>query len=269
MWRCSTCHLVFRYPRLSKEKLDELYRQGTSVNWPDEPEGRIDWALAAEFISSYPNVQRVLDIGCFDGRFLDHLDSKYQKLGVEIHVEAARRAEALKIRIIARDYDELDLHRDIADAVVATDVLEHTEDPLKFLEGLSQTVNPGGLIIVATGNTNSASWRLMGSRYWYCHIAEHISFINPKWAARAARQLDLEVVDTRYYSHVAPPVRLRQRVYEMIANLLLRFFPGLFSVLRRSGAGGIDLQRYPDLSLTPPYWMSAQDHMLTVFRKNS
>jgi hypothetical protein len=107
----------------------------------------------------------------------------------------------------------------------------------------------------------------MGSRYWYCHIAEHLSFINPAWIERAAPLLGLEVVRLSFFSHAGGKPSFRQKAYETAANLILRFAPGLFAWLRRSGAGGVDLVRYPGLALVPPYWMSAKDHMLFVLRK--
>jgi hypothetical protein len=69
------------------------------------------------------------------------------------------------------------------------------------------------------------------------------------------------------FSHAEGQAIFKQKLYEASANLLLRISPMLFALMRRFGFGGIDHRRYPDLALTPPYWMSARDHMLVVFRK--
>lgn len=269
LWRCPACHLVFRYPRLAKQELDALYRLGHDESWPDPVESRADWVLAAKLIDDFPEVKRVLDVGCFDGKLLDYLDSRYEKLGVEIHPKAAERAGKRGIRIIAHDFAELASHPAVADAVLAVDVIEHTDDPLAFLAQLVRAASPGGLVIVATGNTDSPSWRFMGSRYWYCHIAEHISFINPAWAHRAAHRLGLEVVAIQPFSHVDGRGKLGRRLRELTVNLAYRASPRIFGWLRRLGAGGIDVARFPELLEVPPYWLTAQDHILIAFKKNA
>jgi SAM-dependent methyltransferase len=268
LWRCPACHLVFRYPRLAKQELDALYRLGHDEGWPDPVENRKDWVLAAKLIAAYPEVKRVLDVGCFDGKLLDYLDSSYEKLGVEIHQAAADRAAKRGIRIIAHDFAELASRPAVADAVLAVDVIEHTDDPLAFLALLVQAVSPDGLVIVATGNTDSTSWRFMGSRYWYCHIAEHISFINPAWAHWSAHRLGLEVVAIRSFSHVDSQGKWGRRLRELIVNLAYRASPWMFGGFRRLGAGGIDVKRFPELMEVPPYWLTAQDHLLIAFKKN-
>jgi len=266
LWRCTTCHLVFRYPRLPKQELDDLYSQGSVDNWNNSVETRADWILTAKIIASYAGVKRVLDVGCFDGKLLSYLDSSYEKLGVEIHEEAATRAEARNIRIIARDIDELGKHRSVADAVLAMDVIEHAHDPFNFLALLAQAARPGGLVIVATGNADSSSWRLMGSRYWYCNIAEHISFINKDWAYKAADALRLEVISVQTFSHGDHTLKLGMRFRQVLLNLFYRFSPWLFSKVRQIHSCP-DVECYPVLLERPPSWMAARDHILVVFRK--
>jgi len=268
LWRCMTCHLVFRDPRLPKHELDELYRLGHNEGWPDSAESRMDWLLAAKLVSSLPRVKRVLDVGCFDGRLLDYLGSGYEKLGVEIHKGAAAKACEKGIRIIAEDFTELGTHPEVADLVLAIDVIEHAYDPMLFLTELVSAAAPGGYVIIATGNTDSAAWRFMGSRYWYCHVAEHLSFINPAWARRAAEQLGLEVISLQSFSHEGDMGKWRVRLREMMVNIFYRVFPSLSARLRGMGAGGVDVVRFPELRELPPYWLTAKDHILVAFKKN-
>jgi SAM-dependent methyltransferase len=268
LWRCNACNLVFRYPRLAKKTLDDLYRQGHPDSWSEQAGDRPDWQIVKKILAEHPNIRRVLDVGCFDGKLLDYLGSSYEKLGVEIHQAAAERAGKRGIRIIAHDFAELASHPAVADAVLAVDVIEHTDNPLAFLAQLAQAASPGGLVIIATGNTDSPSWRLMGSRYWYCHIAEHISFINPAWVHWAAHRLGLKVVAIQSFSHVDSHGKWGRRLRELFVNLAYRASPWMFGWLRWFGAGGIDVKRFPELMQVPPYWLGAQDHLLIAFKKN-
>ena len=265
LWRCSACNLVFRYPRLAKKSLDELYREGHSDSWPEPAGNRADWRIVKKILDEHPNLTRVLDVGCFDGRLLDSLGSQYEKLGIEIHEEAARRAEMRSVKVIGRDFDKLPVVQGGVDAVLAMDVIEHTEDPMAFLAKLAEIVKPGGLILIGTGNYHALTWRLMGSAYWYCHIAEHISFINPRWVDYTARELGLDKVALHSFSHGGGHVR--QRAREAALNIFYRMAPTLFARFRQLGAGHIDVTRFPELNKVPPYWLTATDHLLILFRK--
>lgn len=269
LWKCTGCHLLFRYPRPSREELNRLYLSGNTDSWATPVEQRTDWHLIREWLKAQKEVRRVMDVGCFDGRLLEFLGGDYEWLGIEIHEEAAQRARIKGVDVLSNDFANLPALNVEVDVALAVDVIEHSPDPKLFLTSLASCVRPGGYIAVTSGNTEASTWRLMGSRYWYCHIAEHITFINPSWAERVAPQLGLEVETLRLFSHTEGQASLKQRAYETTANLLLRFVPKLFALLRRSGAGGIDLGRYPGLALAPPYWMSAKDHMLVVFKKRS
>ena len=130
---------------------------------------------------------RVLDVGCFDGGFFDHVGPGVDRYGVEIHdVAAANATDKRGVQIVAASYTELAGLGASFDAVVSFDVIEHVHEPREFLTALAAVVRPGGSVIVGTGNADAPTWRLMGSRYWYSWYPEHISFVSPRWFAQAA-----------------------------------------------------------------------------------
>lgn len=179
LWKCCDCNLVFRHPRMTKDQIDQLYCAGCEDGWQTPVASRTDWNLIREWLAVRKGLKRILDVGCFDGRLLEFLGRDYEWMGIEIHAEAARRARARGVNVVSNDFGNLptlDLNVDVA---MAVDVIEHSLDPRAFLASLAACVRPGGYIIVTTGNTEAPTWRLMGSRYWYCHIAEHMSFISP------------------------------------------------------------------------------------------
>ena len=269
LWKCCACNLVFRHPRMTKDQIDRLYCAGSEDGWQTPAASRTDWNLIREWLAVRKGLKRILDVGCFDGRLLEFLGRDYEWMGIEIHAEAARRARARGVNVVSNDFGNLSRLNADVDVAMAVDVIEHSLDPRAFLASLAACVRPGGYVIVTTGNTEAPTWRLMGSRYWYCHIAEHMSFISPTWARHVAPRLGLEIEHVQLFSHGDGAASFKQRIYEASANLVLRFAPSLFALLRRFGVGGIDIARYPGLAFAPPYWMSAKDHMLVVFRKRS
>lgn len=265
--RCSGCHILFRHPFPSQQDLDRLYRSGHPESWATPFEQRTDWKLVSRWLGTTKGIKRILDVGCFDGRLLEFIGQEYEWVGVEMHEEAARRARNRGVDVVCTDFAGLSELQINADAALAVDVIEHSPDPREFLASLVSNVRPGGYIVVTTGNSEALSWRLMGSRYWYCHIAEHLTFISPAWARQVAPRLGLTVEHLGFFSHADGARPLARVFYESSSNFLLRFAPRLFAALRRHGVGGIDLERFPGLAYAPPYWMTAKDHLMVCFQR--
>jgi len=266
---CKVCSFAFRYPRMQKCEMDELYKRGEDENWVQKKgDERKDWNIAAKWMTSIGKNKRILDVGCFSGEFLRGLGNGFELYGIEIHPQAVERAKQGGVEILGNDFSALNSMNDRFDVVTLFDVIEHVYNPLEFLTLLSRVVKKGGLIIISTGNTMTATWRLMGSRYWYCAIAEHISFINPVWCNYAANESGLEVIDFVRFSHM-PKSELTTffKIRESVLNSIYFFSPYLFHLLRKKGFGGKNVRQYPELLDYPPRWMTAKDHFIVKFVK--
>lgn len=236
LFRCRKCGVSFRYPRLDKEKLDALYIQGNSENWQAAPSARLDWQIAHQWIKQHlPVDSKILDVGCFDGGFLKTFETSYGRFGIEIHEGAVKKAQEHGIRIIGKDFADLKDVRATFDAVTSFDVIEHTQNPLEFLEQMVRLTKDGGIIIFSTGNSNALSWKLLGSRYWYCTIGEHLSFINPRWCEWAGKQHELELKQVIKFSHAQ--ATWKQRLVEILKNLLYAVSPKGFGYASPKGHG--------------------------------
>lgn len=267
LYRCKSCYLFFRYPRLTKDELDALYQQGESHLWQHEPGSRKDWSIATNMIKGYSSSGRVLDVGCFDGGFLALLGDSYQRFGIEIHSDAAHRAQQRGIQIIGSDFDVLKTIPSNFDVVVAMDVIEHVIDPQSFLKALVKATRSQGFIILSTGNSEAPSWRFMGSRYWYCTLAEHISFINPRWCRNTASTCGLVLETIERFSHFSGHNRLFQQLTDFSKNALYKLAPQVAASLRKKGDDINGVSKYDVLDYQPPGWQSAKDHFMVVFRK--
>jgi SAM-dependent methyltransferase len=264
LYACQACSLNFRWPRLSKQQADALYCQGEEANWDSPAERRPDWQLARQWIGQLEPGKSILDIACFDGRFLSILDRHHQRFGIEIHPGAAERARMRGVEIVASDFAELSSMPAKFDVITAFDLLEHIHDPAQFLGSVAAALEPGGLAIVGTGNTDAASWRFMGTYYWYCSNMEHVSFINPRWCEVMAQRLNLEVVQVARLSHCYPTITKICR--EFTINVLHRAAPGCSSSLRYRYRA-LFRPRKRNSRHMQPAWFSARDHLLVMFRK--
>jgi len=246
--------------------LDALYRTCSIAQWQYDPSGRFDWVLTHRHLESRLGSGSVLDIGCFDGAFHEYLGSTWKGYGIEINLDARARAVERGITLLGDNVTDLEHVTGEFDAVVAFDVLEHVVDPRALLGQMAARTRPGGTVAIASGNTDAPSWKLMGSRYWYCTIPEHMAFLSETWCRRAGIHFGLELVTMERYCHerVRAP---RHVVHELASNLLYRFFPGVFAFLRSAGVGDKDASAHEALKHYPPTWTTARDHVVAVYKK--
>ncbi|TYO96059.1 methyltransferase family protein [Geothermobacter ehrlichii] len=262
--RCSRCHLGFRWPRLSKDRMDQLYSQGGSEVWSVGGDRRRDWREARHCLKRVlPVGARVLDVGCFDGGFLEPFVGDYRCYGIEIHPRARRRAEEKGVEIVGEEFSELVGQ---FDCITAIDVFEHVEFPGKFLRKCLASLTCGGVLLVSTGNIDSFTFRLMGSRYWYCNIAEHISFLSPRWVMQLSDDLGVQIEHMAFFAH--DDVSIARGIKYTVANVVYWLFPSLIRRLRNMGLGAKDVRRFPALAEHPLPWVSwSKDHFLVILRK--
>jgi 2-polyprenyl-3-methyl-5-hydroxy-6-metoxy-1,4-benzoquinol methylase len=270
LYRCDNCRVLFRWPRLSIDETARLYRFGNTGGLLYQHENRQEWIIARQWLENNTPINgSILDAGCFDGEFLTTLTGKWERYGVELDQLAVKRAEQKGIKIIANDVKELknQIHKGSFGTVVAMDVIEHMENPSSFLKDLFEIACPGGNVIISSGDTNAWTWRFMGSQYWYSLYSDHISFINEAWCRRFAEEQNAEVLHIERFSH-ADSTDHFSFYMDMLKNTVYRISPELFAFLRRHGAGGINVEKYPELISSPPLWRTARDHIIVCFRKS-
>jgi SAM-dependent methyltransferase len=254
LYRCLDCKLVFRHPIFSKEAYDELYRQASSATWDEA--NRLDQELVREALCNLLASGRVLDIGCGTGSLLASLSGSFDTCGIEINADAAAIAEGRGVRIIAGDLDELSAIPEEFDAVIACDVIEHVFSPLELVQRMLAKTAPGGYVLISTGNPDAWSWHLAGSRFWYCYLPEHISFVSPGWFRQHAATLGVEVAAVREFTY-SPHYPFVGRTLRLALMGLFRLSPRFYyRLLPRIKRNNIPVGR----GIT-------QDHFIVVLRK--
>lgn len=96
----------------------------------------------------------VLDVGCGIGQHLAVLGSRLTRVGVEISLEALRRARGLSDGVYfaqASAYG-LPFSSSSFDTVLSIDVIEHVEHPVDLLREISRVLRPHGRLILQTPN---------------------------------------------------------------------------------------------------------------------
>lgn len=122
-----------------------------------------------------PENARVLEVGCFLGRYCNYLKERgFDACGVDLSEEALLKARELFPGLDLRKADackleEAGFEENSFDAIVASEVIEHLLDPTAFLLGAARLLKKGGVLMLTTQNSNAAQFRarmLLGCFRW-------------------------------------------------------------------------------------------------------
>jgi SAM-dependent methyltransferase len=189
-----------------------------------EPVLRREFARTMQFIRERRDGGRLLEVGCAYGYFLCEAKPYFDVVGIELATDAAIHGrKAYGIPIFCGVADHATLHQiGRLDVIVLLDVIEHLPEPHKTLCLLARYLNPGGIIVITTGDFGSPVARLFG-RYWRLMTPpQHLWFFNQDSMRRMATSLRLRV---EHVDHPWKIVPLSLIVFQLRRMLRLRARP--------------------------------------------
>lgn len=122
---------------------------------------------------------RLLDVGCADGRLLDWyrrsaVGARLETHGIELDPSAAATARGRGHRVVTGRFEvDTELERESFDLILAFHVIEHVDDPERFARRAAELLAPGGLLVVATPNWDSADARRFAGHWGGNHWPRH------------------------------------------------------------------------------------------------
>jgi 2-polyprenyl-3-methyl-5-hydroxy-6-metoxy-1,4-benzoquinol methylase len=188
--RCSECRLHFTDPRPTPAFLEQCYsgeyHAELQAEGATEQFGEAKYRRYLNALLPYlPPGSRVLDIGCSTGLLVKMLcDLGYRAEGIELNPSSAAWGHKhYKVTIHHKSIEDCRFEPESFDAVILTDVLEHTLHPRDCLATIGKYLTPNGLALVTFPDVRS-----LESRYFYllakllrrpwlwktCHIPLHV-----------------------------------------------------------------------------------------------
>lgn len=160
---------------LAQERIDRVLRDlvqpSDYVKWEYFSRQRL---LASGIVGSRgAQGTRVLDIGCghgalsltlaesagFDVVAMDVLEARVRSVRSR---KATRDPEAAaRVRIVRADAESLPFQNESFDAVAATEVLEHLDEPGRMLSEARRVLRPGGRFFMTTPNSEALPYRIL------------------------------------------------------------------------------------------------------------
>jgi 2-polyprenyl-6-hydroxyphenyl methylase/3-demethylubiquinone-9 3-methyltransferase len=166
-----------------------------------------DFALRRSFLLAHVAAgERVLDVGCGEGRFTAELaNAGARVVGVDVAEEPLRRARArhpeLDLRLLAGE-DGWELEDAAFDVVWAGEVIEHVADTAAWLSEVRRVLRSGGSLLMSTpAHPRLTLMRLVLSKRAFAgHFeprGEHLRFYSRETLTRLISDFGFERIDVR------------------------------------------------------------------------
>lgn len=180
LYQCKVCGLGMRIPCLTEEQLVDLYKGMESGKMDYDFDTNSAWVSARKALLrnwDESDEPLILDIGAYEGRFLQGLPARWQKNAIEPSLYAQNILHSKGIRVISDSLVNVasDLYARF-DAVCMFDIFEHLPDPKLGMITALRYLKHGGRLFVSTGNIEAWPWKWLGSEHWYLQFPQHVSF---------------------------------------------------------------------------------------------
>jgi SAM-dependent methyltransferase len=210
--RCIRCDQRFCVPPLTGAEIEELYQGDYQVAL--RKEGASERQFGAKFLRyrdwvlQFVKTGRSLDIGTSTGLFPSLLkQAGFAAEGLEFNLASAKWAEDhYGVPVKTCGLEESGAEKNSYDLISMTDVLEHTEHPLRFLQMTREYLKPGGVMLITFPDINSLESRYLRffawlfRRYWIwscCYIPFHTWEFTPATARAMFEKADFDVCGYR------------------------------------------------------------------------
>lgn len=186
--KCKSCGLIQQVPMPSLEEALAFYPdayvqfnpqlkgiRGRLMKWHTKRTAKLLKNLGA-----LPGCS-LLDIGCGGGEKLAILrdELKLKVVGVEPNKHAVNNArESLGLEVYQSVFPCNNISKRNFDFIRINHVLEHVQEPVKLLDDIHASLNPGGWVIGETENIDCLSSKVF-SRYWsLLHYPYHLYYFD-------------------------------------------------------------------------------------------
>jgi 2-polyprenyl-3-methyl-5-hydroxy-6-metoxy-1,4-benzoquinol methylase len=171
--------------------------------------------------------KRLLDVGCATGFFLEAAaDQGFEVRGVEFSEIAISLARPdIRERIVCGDVNSLlKSEAQKYDVVTAFDIVEHVQDPGKFLREIREIITPGGFLVLSTPDTGHLLRYLMRSKWPMLQPMQHTVLFSKRGIA--------SLLDHCGYVNVKVETAYKVLALDYLADQLVATNPSLHHLYR-------------------------------------
>jgi 2-polyprenyl-6-hydroxyphenyl methylase/3-demethylubiquinone-9 3-methyltransferase len=174
--KCGTIYTSSSSDRAQAQDYDGYYTS-ENLSVPDFIHKRLDEIVAG--FSGYRVYNRMLEIGFGAGSLLAAASrAGWDVEGVEVSESAVKHSEAQGFKTFRGKLSEAGYEAGSFDLVIATELLEHVQDPGAMIREIARILRPGGLFWGTTPNARGISPRLLGLDWSVICPPEHLHLLS-------------------------------------------------------------------------------------------
>lgn len=215
--------------------------KGAYINYKDDKKFIVrNMQQFLRHAKKYKSSGKLLDVGCALGFFVELAGSHgYDAYGFDPSSYAV--AEAKKIvgatRIKLGTIDAVKYAPKSFDIITMFDVFEHLSDPIADIAKLETFLKDDGIMVIATGDTQSTMAKVLKRRWTFYNTPQHLFFFDKQTMASLLAKDNLKVVEwfsigkwlsLRYVLHLARTSgesKLAHRMYALMERLRAHRMP--------------------------------------------
>jgi SAM-dependent methyltransferase len=224
LMKCSICGLLYVAERPDDVEISQAHQQGLhrgqevlTVTGQFMEQKIQDYLgiLADLFEGEASRAQTWLDVGCGHGEFVAAVQAYSQQKILVIGSEPNQyKQQSARDRGLNVTYFDLGTHPETYDVISLLNVYSHLPNPPEFFTMLKRCLNPGGELIIETGDTADFSAK---EHHRPFSLPDHLSFASEKIVVSLLEQLNFEILTIRKYPYV-------QNSPKAIVKELIKFF---------------------------------------------
>lgn len=212
LYRCPRCQLVFsskthknnfNYRLLYRNYYKNETRCARFRLWLEEVIKVFRCFRAFKIFTIAGLGKSILDIGCGRGLMLFFLKKYYHytAVGTQLDPKAIRFAKnKLGLKIFGQDLLKIGFKKNSLDVVTMWHVLEHLQNPEKYLRKIYKLLRHQGKLVMEVPNFNSWSRKLTG-KYWLgLDLAYHLNFFTPEALSRIVIRQGFQIKNIHTFS---------------------------------------------------------------------
>ena len=187
--RCNSCKAFFLYPEPTAEQLKKAY----DISYYGEGDSKFGFSVEgfidifrrkkAKYLSSLLQQKaKILDIGCGNGRFLQHLSTfgDFELHGIEMEGGSSERAKKInKIRLKIGELKQDDYTAGYFDAITLLHVFEHLDKPKETINIIKNILKDDGVLIMSFPNITSWQAKAFKGKWYHLDPPRHLVFFDP------------------------------------------------------------------------------------------
>jgi 2-polyprenyl-3-methyl-5-hydroxy-6-metoxy-1,4-benzoquinol methylase len=231
-FKCQECGLVYLWPlpddiTLAKVYDRDYYGEGEKEKFRNDAVVKMisffSGRRARRFGHHLKPEARIMDVGCGNGRFLEHLyklRKKFELNGIEISAKAALRAsERLKAKAWIHTVPDIErfFGPNSFDAVSYIHVFEHIANPAEVMDQLKKVVRQDGVVMIVIPNIESRQFSEYKHNWFHLDPPRHLHFYPRFLLVEEMKKRDFELISSRYLD-------LEQNPFGEVQSLLNTIF---------------------------------------------